>query len=74
MKIPLSERIRPNSEAAPWVIEEVKVLEEQSEKMLDVLNKLLYVANNAVPIKFMEELDVVVRHCQDVVNQIEGEK
>ena len=40
-------------------------------QMLDSLKKLLHVANNAVPMKFMEELDVVVRHCQEVVNEIE---
>jgi hypothetical protein len=37
MKTPLSERIRPNSEAAPWVIDEVKKLEELSKEMLEGL-------------------------------------
>ncbi len=41
MKTPLSERIRPNSEAAPWVIDEVKELEEQNKEMLKALKKLL---------------------------------
>ena len=40
VKTPLSERIRPNSEAAAWVIEEVKELEEQNEKMLSILKKV----------------------------------
>ena len=61
-------------EAGDWVYAHDAVeLEKQNEKMLDALNKLLHVAKNAVPMKFMEELDEVVRHCQDVVNQIEGE-
>jgi hypothetical protein len=37
MKTPLSERIRPNSEAAPWVIDEVKKLEELNKEMLEGL-------------------------------------
>jgi 2C-methyl-D-erythritol 2,4-cyclodiphosphate synthase len=61
-------------ENSPAVIQkETQKLEKQNEKMLDALKKLLNVAKNAVPIKFMEELDGVVRDCQDVVNQIEGE-
>ena len=39
MKTPLSERIRPNSEAAPWVIDEVKKLEEQNKIMLDAIKE-----------------------------------
>jgi len=31
MKTPLSKRIRPNSEAAPWVVDEVKELEDRYE-------------------------------------------
>ena len=31
MRTKLSDRIRPNSEAAPWVIEEVKRLENELE-------------------------------------------
>jgi hypothetical protein len=41
MKTLLSERIRPNSEAAPWVIDEVKKLEELNKEMLKSLKKLL---------------------------------
>ena len=40
MKTPLSERIRPNSEAAPWVLDEVKELEKQNAMMLDTLKRL----------------------------------
>lgn len=32
----LSERIKPNSEAAPWVIEEVKKLEANLEAMTNI--------------------------------------
>lgn len=32
-RVPLSQRIRPNSEAAPWVCEEVKKLEAELEDM-----------------------------------------
>ncbi len=39
MKTPLSERIRPNSEAAPWVIDEVKKLEKQNKIMLDAIKE-----------------------------------
>ena len=31
-RVPLSKRIRPNSEAAPWVVDEVKELEQESER------------------------------------------
>jgi hypothetical protein len=39
VKTPLSERIRPNSEAAPWVIDEVKKLEKQNKIMLDAIKE-----------------------------------
>jgi hypothetical protein len=59
-----------------WVYADVALptieeLEERNEKMLDVLKKLLHVANNAVPMNFMKELDEVVGHCKQVVNEIE---
>lgn len=31
MKVKLSERVRPNSETAPWVVEEICLLEQQLE-------------------------------------------
>ena len=40
MKTLLSERIRPNSEAAPWVIDEVKKLEVHNKEMMEVLKLL----------------------------------
>jgi hypothetical protein len=33
----LSDRIRPNSEASPWVIEEVKKLEDKISKAIKIL-------------------------------------
>lgn len=74
MQTKLSERIRPNSEAAPWVIDEVKKLEKENEMMLDTLNKLIGVANSAVPIKFIEQLDGVIREANEVLKQIEGQQ
>ena len=41
MKTKLSERIRPDSEAAPWVIAEVKKLEERIEYMEASIKELL---------------------------------
>lgn len=35
MKTKLSDRIRPNSEAAPWVVEEVKCMENLLEKIIE---------------------------------------
>lgn len=36
----LSDRVRPNSEAAPWVLEEIKKLEKQIEEAEQVLGML----------------------------------
>lgn len=33
MKLNLSERVRANSEAAPWVIDEIKALEKELERL-----------------------------------------
>lgn len=33
----LSERVRPNSEAAPWVVDEIKGLEAEVKRMEDVI-------------------------------------
>ena len=38
--MPLSERIRPNIEAAPWVIDEVKLLERELADAYDEFRKL----------------------------------
>ena len=40
MKAHLSTRIRPNSEAAPWVIEEVRQLEAEVERLRDVVRQV----------------------------------
>lgn len=37
MKAHLSTRIRPNSEAAPWVIEEVRQLEAEVERLREIV-------------------------------------
>lgn len=37
----LSERLRPDVEAAPWVIEEVKALEAEIERLTEALKKEL---------------------------------
>lgn len=37
----LSQRIRPDSEAAPWVIEEVKKIEQENEKLKNIITHLL---------------------------------
>lgn len=37
MKAHLSTRIRPNSEAAPWVIEEVRKLEAEVERLRGIV-------------------------------------
>lgn len=42
--VKLSDRIRANSEAAPWVIEEVKKLEEKLSKCNDIRKAALEVA------------------------------
>jgi hypothetical protein len=36
--IPLSERIRPNSEAAPWVIEAVQKLERENAALREAIS------------------------------------
>lgn len=36
----LSDRIRPNSEAAPWVIEEVKLLETKLRIAIEILKTI----------------------------------
>lgn len=52
----------------------IEELEEQNKKMLGVLKKLLHVANNAVPVNFVKELDEVIGHCKQVINEIEIER
>ena len=40
-KVPLSQRIRPNSEAASYVVEEVKELEKEIDLLRDIIRHLL---------------------------------
>lgn len=78
MKTPLSERIRPNSEAAPWVIDEVKKLEKQVENLLDLSKTLL---QNIEPDKFANGVGLSVvmitremwDDFQKLITDIEGE-
>jgi uncharacterized protein YwgA len=39
VKMSLSERIRPGSEAAPWVVEEVKRMDEELERLKEALRR-----------------------------------
>ena len=79
MKTPLSERIRPNSEAAPWVIDEVKKLEKQVENLLDLSKTLL---QNIEPDKFANGVGLSVvmitremwDDFQKLIADIEGNK
>ncbi len=49
----LSERIRPDSEAAPWVIEEIKKLEAEKELYYDLgWNSALELARTQLETKF----------------------
>jgi hypothetical protein len=80
MKTPLSERIRPNSEAAPWVIDEVKELEKQNELMLEALEKftkieyaiskdLTIYGNTYVPEEWLQFLTIA----HDIIANVKGE-
>ncbi len=79
MKTPLSERIRPNSEAAPWVIDEVKKLEKQVGHLLDLSKTLL---QNIEPDKFANGVGLSVvmitremwDDFQKLIADIEGNK
>jgi hypothetical protein len=80
MKTPLSERIRPNSEAAPWVIDEVKELEKQNTMMLEALEKftkieyamgkdLTIYGNTYVPEEWLQFLTIA----HDIIANVKGE-
>ena len=58
----LSERIRPNCEAAPWVVEEVKKLEQQLAQLKTTLDQL---ANGS-------HLDAARNHDDDSLREIAG--
>lgn len=72
MKTPLSERIRPNSEAAPWVIDEVKKLEKQVGHLLDLSKNLI---QNFEPDRFVRVMMTreMLNDFQKLIDDIEGE-
>jgi len=64
-KTKLSERIRPNCEAAPWVIEEIKVL----EKHFLCLKEKYHIAFNAllkIHLKDDKEAKKALQACIDI--------
>jgi predicted Mrr-cat superfamily restriction endonuclease len=84
MKTPLSERIRPNSEAAPWVIDEVKKLEEQNEKMLSILKKVneyvlsaeetFSIYRNLICVNFLDEFEPeTISDIRSIIQKVEGD-
>jgi len=85
VKTPLSERIRPNSEAAPWVIDEVKELEEQNEKMLSILKKVngyvlsaeetFSIYRNLICHNLLDEFEPeTISDIRSILQKVEGEK
>jgi len=84
VKTPLSERIRPNSEAAPWVIDEVKKLEEQNEKMLSILKKVneyvlsaeetFSIYRNLICVNFLDEFEPeTISDIRSILQKVEGD-
>ena len=73
MKTPLSERIRPNSEAAPWVIDEVKELEKQMGHLLDLSKNLI---QNFEPDRFVRVMMTreMLNDFQKLIDDIEGKQ
>ena len=73
MKTPLSERIRPNSEAAPWVIDEVKKLEKQMGHLLDLSKNLI---QNFEPDRFVRVMMTreMLNDFQKLIDDIEGKQ
>jgi len=67
MKTLLSERIRPNSEAAPWVIDEVKKLEELNKEMMDVLRAVHSMIHD-------HDFGGAIFEIEEAIALVEGEK
>lgn len=67
MKTPLSERIRPNSEAAPWVIDEVKKLEELNKEMMEVLRTVHSMIHD-------HDFGGAIFEIEEAIALVEGEK
>lgn len=62
MSANLSQRIRPNSEAAPWVIEEVKAMEEQRDALAQALDDVLKVFRECLGSTAFSEFDGTSAH------------
>lgn len=74
MKLNLSERVRANSEAAPWVIDEVKAMEEELERLRAEL-KVAYAAGRMSVQREGEEWSKRVnKRWIEMENKLEGER
>ncbi len=73
MKTLLSERIRPNSEAAPWVIDEVKELEKQKEEMFAIVKSLVVNRRVIGDSHFEGVRERLIDMAETIVNKVEGE-
>lgn len=77
MKAHLSTRIRPNSEAAPWVIEEVRKLEAEVERLRDIVevnDERLATLNdekNKEVERLRDLIDTVIRNCMECYDKRE---
>ena len=67
MKTLLSERIRPNSEAAPWVIDEVKKLEDHNKEMMEVLRTVHSMIHD-------HDFGGAIFEIEEAIALVEGEK
>ena len=68
----LSERIRPNSEAAPWVCEEVKKLESENAALRQALDAQMQYQRDLRADR--DRLDCMERNCShlEVVEAVAG--
>lgn len=76
MKVKLSDRIRPNSEAAAWVIDEVKKLEAELKFVSDHMEScrsLLNVENNEVLYQKIKDLLIENEDLMITVRELSGE-
>jgi hypothetical protein len=73
VKTLLSERIRPNSEAAPWVIDEVKELEKQKEEMFAIVKSLVVNRRVIGDSHFEGVRERLIDMAETIVNKVEGE-
>jgi hypothetical protein len=70
--VSLSERIRPNSEAAPWVCEEVKKLESENAALRQALDAQMQYQRDLRADR--DRLDCMERNCStvEVVFEVAG--